>query len=523
MAACLKSNAMPGAACASGVPRHSGRDQPRDACEDQIELRQGWSRGTDRRQSRRPCWSHRRLPGSGMSVLRRALSAACLCVGLSSAAHAEVEWFTVEKPGEGGYAFTSTMYVEARASVAASSDSTCAAAIGNPRPRQLQRHQQAQASGAPVCDGDVVALTPGSSVQFERTMSAVASSDDKDAPHTTVTATVTQRARFDTSGMNLELRTESRIARSPTETRVRSARVQPSAFGHVYFRVPAGRPLRLNFFATLTWEGQAHANGDFGIHPMPNTGAKGGIAFQPAHVKLSEESVARKVAGKWFPPGVYRLEWRAGTDGRANATVNLDVKIVFHRRCPDPTGDLPGWPEGRDAGLTVEERPRSGKPKVRWSVKCEMEGSPTCWQEERVLFDLVRKDGKRIEQLEGWRYRPGTLTVDPAGGLACSELDPRYNCHGYTFAAGEYWIDDASAQTILDQWCQQIGDGDGQLSGDIRVFKDYDIWPFFELAHSQTRRVGDAFDDKRGECRLGSEHDQCKLWIDTPVDYRCEF
>jgi hypothetical protein len=102
------------------------------------------------------------------------------------------------------------------------------------------------------------------------------------------------------------------------------------------------------------------------------------------------------------------------------------------------------------------------------------------WQ-SRVTY-LCTDEGRPIEALE---YVEGSIAIEDfitgprytnemklCKGSECSPFDivnPRFNCHGDSFAYAEYWIQDPEVQRILDDDYDEIAQPD---PGDIVIYRE---------------------------------------------------
>lgn len=406
---------------------------------------------------------------------------ALLCLAASGPAAAAVEWFASPNPGEPQFGWSSHVgtWAQARATAGQLSESPCSFAVGNPPQPLTAWFKQFTHCREPA------EFTRGESAFFNSHDSGFAEfSDPATGREARLTSVATQEAYFHSS----YLRVIASVETHHTGVAGVGMLSRPHAWGEAYFRVPEGPKVKMSLNVSLEWEGSATArNGSLQVLWMANTlrdpaADRVNFVFRPQKGATSHAFDERT---HWLSPGVYQITWHVHnsvtTAGNRDSKVNFTLKVGFgeRERCPDTLGPAsPTWPRGTTYTATVRAEPVglfgedvSGG-STRDAPQCE-KGSTVCWKQEKVNV-YITKDGIEQGPYQGWRYVPGTLTRDPAYPLRCEDIDPRFNCHGYSFAAGIAWLEQEAVQQILRDWClPSIRRAPGEWhAGDIRVFRD---------------------------------------------------
>jgi hypothetical protein len=104
------------------------------------------------------------------------------------------------------------------------------------------------------------------------------------------------------------------------------------------------------------------------------------------------------------------------------------------------------------------------------------------WKAEDINL-VTSKD----HPLVGLSYLEDTLWIWPwnrSGKEPLEVINPRFNCHGYTFAQSEYWINDP--QALLNDFYVRLKDEAQRGPGDAVVYRDPQSG---EIAHSAILRA----------------------------------
>ena len=467
-------------------------------------------------------------------MLARCLVAVACMVRMPGAG-AQILWLTSERPQEPQHRLSSHLGTWAEARGRQSHQLTCSFSSAHaPVPltawfKQFER-----------CDP--VTLPVDHATRFQEQSPAEAVFTDATGRRSVMQAEATQLADLQPG----VLRVSATAVTRHTGPEWVGNRGTPRAWGEVYFRVPEGPRVRLNFRGSLRWEGKASAyNGGFQVLWRPNTISDpratlpnfGWIASNADRTQTSGTVVQQNV---YLSPGVYMITWHVHadvTDADSLVVLEIAADFVDEELCQDTfDASTPRWPSGSGYTATIVREEPTGQ--TRYTPHCDNHPG-ACWKQSRVRFH-IRKGDRETGPHFGWKYLPGTLRRD-RDYLRCPDIDPRYNCHGLTFAQSRFWLEDDSLRQILVQWCpREIRAADAQ-PGDVRVyFSAAGLPPIFdwlgsavqqEPSHSQTllQRPGEIdprqriVDEKAGLLRYSPE-----IKIDgwdrgTARYFRCDF
>jgi hypothetical protein len=303
--------------------------------------------------------------------------------------------------------------------------------------------------------------------------------------------------------------------------------------GDVYFRISGMEAVPYELKGRILPIGVINAH--LGRGMLELIGIKTSGLYDPINISSYDAKSTNLAQTGQLSPGDYRLHWyivNDVTNSSGAASLNFDLtfgSVDQIEVCPDDfVSPTPRWPPRPNYTATVEEDvDYTGE--ERYSPKCEEK--QVCWKQKEVRFYLKKPGEERKGPYTGWRYIPGTLRRAPNYELPCSEIDPRYSCHGYIFAESRFWLDAEDTSDILDDWCTEIA---GPASGGtVRIYvkkmtclQTEDGTPLLECdepAHSQILPSPGQVDEKLGVLRYQSELPY--KWDKGGMEryYRCNF